>query len=82
MSARSETIRPPSGKSGPFIPFAISWATVASGLSTRYRALLTTSRRLCGGTLVAIPTAMPVAPFTSKCGNAAGKTTGSVRSAS
>ncbi len=38
----------------------------------------TTSPRLCGGMLVAMPTAMPVPPLTSRLGNAAGKTTGSV----
>ena len=37
-----------------------------------------TSPRLCGGMLVAIPTAMPVVPFTSRFGMRAGRTTGSV----
>ena len=32
-----------------------------------------TSPRLCGGMLVAMPTAMPVPPLTSRFGNAAGK---------
>ena len=36
-----------------------------------------TSPKLCGGILVAIPTAIPVEPFTSKFGNLAGKTEGS-----
>ena len=31
-----------------------------------------TSRRLCGGMLVAMPTAMPPPPFTSRFGNRAG----------
>ena len=34
--------------------------------------------RLCGGMFVAMPTAMPVPPLTSRFGNAAGKTTGSM----
>ena len=42
----------------------------------------TTSRRLCGGMFVAIPTAIPLAPFTSRFGNAAGSTDGSVSWAS
>ena len=37
----------------------------------------TTSPGLCGGILVAIPTAIPPAPFTSILGNSAGKTDGS-----
>jgi hypothetical protein len=37
-----------------------------------------TSPRLCGGMLVAIPTAMPVAPLISRLGKRAGNTTGSV----
>ncbi len=36
-----------------------------------------TSPRLCGGMLVAMPTAMPEAPFTSRFGNLAGRTEGS-----
>ena len=41
------------------------------------RAPFITSPKLWGGMLVAIPTAMPPAPFTSKLGYCAGKTTGS-----
>ena len=37
-----------------------------------------TSPRLCGGMLVAMPTAMPVAPLTRRFGIRAGSTTGSV----
>ena len=33
--------------------------------------------RLCGGMLVAMPTAMPLEPLTSRFGNRAGRTTGS-----
>ena len=36
-----------------------------------------TSPRLCGGMLVAMPTAMPPEPLTSRFGNLAGSTTGS-----
>ena len=36
-----------------------------------------TSRRLCGGMLVAMPTAMPTDPLTSRLGKRAGSTTGS-----
>ena len=37
----------------------------------------TTSQRLCGGMLVAMPTAMPEEPLTSRFGNFAGSTVGS-----
>ena len=37
-----------------------------------------TSRRLCGGMLVAIPTAIPEAPLTSRFGNRAGRISGSL----
>ena len=36
-----------------------------------------TSRRLCGGMLVAIPTAMPDDPLMSRFGTGAGRTVGS-----
>jgi len=36
-----------------------------------------TSRRLCGGMRVAMPTAMPDVPLTSSCGTRAGSTSGS-----
>ena len=42
----------------------------------------TTSPRLCGGMLVAIPTAIPVPPFTRRFGKAEGNTVGSVCSLS
>src|SRR5262245_66625460 len=41
-----------------------------------------TSRRLCVGKLVAIPTAMPCAPLTSRFGNLLGRTVGSLRRSS
>lgn len=37
----------------------------------------TISERLCGAKLVAMPTAIPAAPFTSKLGTAEGSTVGS-----
>ncbi|MQM40478.1 hypothetical protein KBTX_04538 [wastewater metagenome] len=37
----------------------------------------TTSPRLCGGTLVAMPTAMPEPPLTRKFGTFVGSTVGS-----
>jgi hypothetical protein len=36
-----------------------------------------TSPKLCGGILVAIPTAIPEEPFTNNAGTRAGKTVGS-----
>jgi hypothetical protein len=39
---------------------------------------LRTSVRLCGGMLVAMPTAMPVLPLTMRLGKRAGRTEGSV----
>ena len=40
------------------------------------------SRRLCGGMLVAIPTAIPDEPFTSRFGKRDGRTSGSWRDSS
>ena len=56
----------------------ISSSTSASGCLIRCRSACTTSTRLCGGQLVAMPTAIPVAPLTSRFGKAAGSTIGSV----
>ena len=50
---------------------------VASGLSTSSCTAFTTSRRLCGGMLVAIPTAMPLEPLTRRLGILEGRTVGS-----
>ena len=75
------TIFPPVGRSGPGTN-AIRSSSEASGCLSRCRAAATTSPRLCGGMLVAMPTAMPVVPFTSRFGNAAGSTDGSVRAPS
>ncbi len=50
---------------------------VASGSSSRRTQALTTSFKLCGGTSVAMPTAMPVVPLSSRCGRRAGSHEGS-----
>ena len=42
----------------------------------------TTSERLCGGILVAMPTAMPEEPLIIRFGIFAGKTVGSVKDSS
>ena len=60
-------IVPPVGKSGPGICFINSFILI-SLLSIRAKVAFITSERLCGGILVAIPTAIPPAPFTSKFG--------------
>src|SRR5665647_658696 len=70
----SPTILPPAGRSGPGTN-RISSSSVASGWATRWRAAATTSTRLCGAMLVAIPTAIPDAPLTSRLGTAAARYT-------
>ena len=67
---------PPVGKSGPGMCF-IKSLILMSLLSMRANVASITSPKLCGGILVAIPTAIPPAPLTSKFGNWAGKTVGS-----
>jgi hypothetical protein len=47
------------------------------GLSISAMQASMTSPRLCGGMLVAMPTAMPPAPLTSRFGKRAGRTVGS-----
>ena len=66
----------PVGKSGAGM-CAISSAELSSGVSISARQASITSPRLCGGMLVAMPTAMPPAPLTSRLGNRDGITTGS-----
>ena len=61
------SITPPVGKSGPGI-YSINCSEVKSGFSIRANVASTTSPRLCGGIFVAIPTAMPLAPFTNILG--------------
>ena len=46
------------------------------------RQALTTSVKLCGGMLVAMPTAMPEDPLTSRFGMREGITAGSVKDSS
>ena len=74
------TIRPAVGKSGPLmrcISAASSSSSVASQLSRAHTTPAPTSRRLCGGMFVAMPTAMPELPLISRFGTRDGRTTGS-----
>ena len=64
------------GKSGPGMYSAIL-ASVRFGLRIRAIVPFTTSRKLCGGISVAIPTAIPVVPFNRILGTRAGKLIGS-----
>ena len=73
-------ISAPVGKSGPFIMPSISSITVslsACTFSIIFNTPSITSFKLCGGILVAIPTAIPDVPFTRRFGNLEGSTTGS-----
>lgn len=74
-------IIPPVGKSGPGIHSIIS-ASSASGLSMRVQTASIVSPRLCGGISVAIPTAIPLEPFTRRFGKRLGRTVGSLRRSS
>ena len=56
---------------------AISDGVSIAGSSMNATTASTTSRRLCGGMFVAMPTAIPDEPLTSRLGNLAGSTTGS-----
>ena len=76
LTLESPIIVAPVGKSGAGI-YSISFSTVISGFSIKASVPLITSVKLCGGILVAIPTAIPDAPLTSKFGNLAGKIAGS-----
>ena len=67
---------PPVGKSGPGICFINSFILI-SLFPINARVPSITSPRLWGGMLVAIPTAIPPAPLTSKFGYWAGRTDGS-----
>ena len=73
----SPTILAPVGRSGPGTN-RIRSSRLAAGLPIRWRSAPTTSTRLCGAMFVAMPTAMPDAPLTSRLGIAAGSTVGSV----
>ena len=61
------TIRPPVGKSGPFIT-SIKSSSVTSSSSIIFIMPSITSFKLCGGIFVAIPTAIPDDPFTKSAG--------------
>ena len=66
----------PVGKSGPLTCF-ISLSTEMSGSSIIAMIASATSPRLCGGMFVAMPTAIPDEPLTSRFGKRAGRTDGS-----
>ncbi len=67
---------PAVGKSGAGISL-ISSSMAQCGVASRCRQASTVSARLCGGILVAMPTAMPDEPLTSRFGTRLGSTTGS-----
>ena len=69
-------IVPPVGKSGPGM-YSISFSREMPGLSMQAITPLITSTGLCGGILVAIPTAIPVVPLMIRLGSMAGSTHGS-----
>ena len=77
-SSRGVTISASVGKSGPRT-CSHSSATDASGSSRSRTQARAISRALCGGTSVAMPTAIPAAPFNRTCGSRAGSSTGSSR---
>ncbi len=66
------------GRSGPGTN-SISLSSEAFGWLINHLAAAITSPRLCGIMFVAIPTAIPDVPLTSRFGNAAGSTCGSWR---
>ena len=74
-------ISPPVGKSGPGSTFIKSAVEHSGSSSIRHTASMV-SPRLCGGILVAMPTAIPADPLTSKFGKRAGSTVGSVSDSS
>ena len=75
---RGATMIPPVGKSGAGMTARRSSTAQSSGSAAYTRSASATSRRLCGGIDVAIPTAMPVLPLISMFGRRAGSTEGSV----
>ncbi len=60
----------------------MSSASVRSGFSMSAMHAEMISPRLCGGMLVAMPTAMPEEPFTRRFGTRAGSTAGSLSDSS
>ncbi len=75
------TTKAPVGKSGPLTCF-IRPSTLISGSSIIATTALIASPRWCGGMFVAIPTAMPAEPLTSRFGKREGRTSGSRRDSS
>ena len=71
---------PAVGKSGAGM-ISISSSIDASGFFSRCWQASTTSFRLCGGMFVAMPTAMPPEPLTSRFGSFDGMTSGSLLAA-
>ncbi len=67
---------PPVGKSGPGM-ICIRSCVDVPGSSMIRQVASQTSRRLWGGMFVAIPTAIPLDPFTRRFGTLAGRTSGS-----
>jgi len=67
----------PVGKSGPST-YSIRSLTSQSGFCAKWTTASTISERLCGGTFVDIPTAIPEEPFNRRFGSFAGSTSGSV----
>ncbi len=68
---------PAVGKSGPFTICSRS-SSVACGFSINSAIASQSSPRLCGGMFVAMPTAMPEEPFSSRFGSRDGRIVGSV----
>ena len=69
-------MKPPVGKSGAgTISITFASGRVGSWISAMHA--LTISVRLCGGIFVAMPTAMPDEPLTSRFGMRVGSTSGS-----
>ncbi len=68
---------PAVGKSGPLTCFISSSTVISRVARCRRPSRRSTSRRLCGGMFVAMPTAMPGEPLTSRFGKRAGRTSGS-----
>ena len=67
---------PPVGKSGPGT-MRINSSSDVFGSASKASVASMISPGLCGGMLVAMPTAMPFPPLTSRFGNIAGRTFGS-----
>ncbi len=68
---------PAVGKSGAGTS-SISSSPDSCGLASSARQAFAVSVRLCGGMLVAMPTAIPELPFTSRFGRREGSTDGSI----